>query len=194
MIDAGLCEMYLGIERTQKEGLAALRKGNLQNESERALWLLAQKYSHVFTVGSFIYNLPGDTPAAVRRLFRQAYRAPIDMTFFIPLTALPGTSYWKPEEWDNTGERMREADFLLHFEGEGLKARLSRTLLFCYWFSWPKERLKAFLRGFVTRDARRRSILLRNAARFNWYMARTIWNAVTGRRGLAMNLPSWYES
>ena len=194
MIDAGLCEMYLGIERTDKEGLVSLRKGNLQNESERALWLLARKYPQVFTVGSFIYNLPGDTPAAVRRLFREAYSVPVDMTFFIPLTALPGTPYWRREDWDESGERLREADFLLHFQGEGLKAKLSRTLLFCYWFSWPKERLKAFLGALVARDRRRRSILVRNASRFNWYMARTIFNALTGRREFALNLPSWYES
>jgi len=193
-VAAGLCEMYLGVERTEEGNLRALRKGNLRNESENAMWLLARKYPQVFTVGSFIYNLPGDTPAAVRRLFREAYRMPVDMTFFIPLTALPGTPYWDEKQWDGSGEALREADFLLHFRGEGLKAQLSRTLLFCYWFSWPSERLKRFLGGFVTRDARRRSILRRNTARFNWYIGRTIWTAVLGRNEMAMNLPSWYES
>jgi len=192
-IRAGLCEMYLGVERTEKDGLIALRKGNLQNESEKAIWLLAREYPEVFTVGSFIYNLPGDTPAVVRRLFREAYRMPIDMTFFIPLTALPGTPYWSAENWDGSGEALREADFLLHFQGEGVKATLSRTLLFCYWFSWPWERLKRFWGGFVARDARRRSILRRNAVRFNWYAGRMMWNALRGRNELAMNLPSWYE-
>jgi radical SAM superfamily enzyme YgiQ (UPF0313 family) len=193
-VDAGLLEMYIGVERLEKERLAALHKGNLRNESEQALRLLARKYPQVFTVASFIYNLPGDTPAAVRRLFREVYRLPVDMTFFIPLTPLPGTPFWGKEKWDDSGEAMREFDFLLHFQGEGLKARLSRTLLLCYWFSWPRERLKAFPSGFVARDARRRSISLRNAARFNWYMMRAIFNVLVGRSELGMNLPAWYNS
>lgn len=192
--DAGLLEMYIGVERLEKERLASLHKGNLRNESEQALWLLARKYPQVFTVASFIYNLPGDSPAAVRRLFREAYRLPVDMTFFIPLTPLPGTPFWKQEKWDEAGEAMREFDFLMHFQGAGLKAQLSRTLLLCYWFSWPKERLKAFAAGFVARNARRRSISLRNAARFNWYMVRAILNVLAGRSELGMNLPAWYES
>jgi len=193
-IEAGLCEMYLGIERVEKEGLKLLHKGNLQDESEKALWLLARRYPQVFTVGSFIYNLPGDSPEMVRKLFRDAFRVPIDMTFFIPLTPLPGTPFWREDAWDGTGEAMREFDFLLHFQGEGLKAKLSRTLMMCYWFSWPKERLKQFLAGFVARDARRRSICRRNVARFNWYLGRAVWNSIVGRREFAMNLPSWYES
>jgi radical SAM superfamily enzyme YgiQ (UPF0313 family) len=193
-VDSGLREMYIGVERVEKERLAALHKGNLRNESEDALRLLARKYPQVFTVASFIYNLPGDSPAAVRKLFREAYRVPVDMTFFIPLTALPGTPFWNKERWDYSGRSMRECDFLLHFAGEGLKAQLSRTLLQCYWFSWPKERLKSFLAGLVARDARRRSISRRNAARFNWYMARSMFNALAGKSELGMNLPSWYES
>lgn len=193
-VGAGLCEMYLGIERTELEGLKALRKGNLQNEGEKALWLLAREYPQVFTVGSFIYNLPGDTPAVVRRLFREAYRAPLDMTFFIPMTPLPGTQYWKPELWDGSGESMREFDFLLHFQGEGLKAKLSRTLMLCYWFSWPWQRLKRVLIGFVATDARRRSISRRNIGRFNMYLVHAIRNALAGRREFALNLPSWYNS
>jgi hypothetical protein len=110
------------------------------------------------------------------------------------LTPLPGTPYWNKEEWHGSGEQQREYDFLLHFQGEGLKAKLSRTLLLCYWFSWPKERLKGFLSGLVTRDSRRRSIQLRNAARFNRYMGRAVWNALAGRSEFSMNLPDWYES
>jgi len=193
-VEAGLCEMYLGIERVDQEQLASLHKGNSHQEGERSLWLLARKYPQVFTVGSFIYNLPGDTPAVVRRLFREAFRAPIDMTFFIPLTPLPGTPYWRRELWDGTGEVMREHDFLLHFRGEGLKAKLSRTLIFCYWLSWPWERLKRVLGSFVARDARRRSISRRNIARLNWYVARAIGKALMGRSEFAMNLPSWYDS
>ncbi len=193
-VDAGLCEMYLGIERVEKDRLKQLHKGNLQDENEKALWLLARKYPQVFTVGSFIYNLPGDSPAVVRKLFREAYRVPIDMTFFIPLTPLPGTPFWNEEQWDETGEAMREFDFLMHFQGEGLKAKLSRTLMLCYWFSWPKERLMRFIQALVGRDERRRSISLRNVARFNWYLARAIWNAFAGRGEFALNVPDWYES
>ncbi len=193
-VSSGLCEMYLGLERTEKDRLKELHKGNLHNEGEKALWLLARKYPQIFTVGSFIYNLPGDTPAVVRRLFREAYRTPMDMSFFIPLTPLPGTPFWEDAEWDPTGEAMREFDFLLHFHGEGLKARLSRTLMLCYWFSWPRERLYRFLTGFISGDARRRSICLRNVARFNWHCTRSLANGLAGRSEFAMNLPSWYDS
>jgi anaerobic magnesium-protoporphyrin IX monomethyl ester cyclase len=193
-VEAGLCEMYLGIERVERERLVSLRKGNLQQEAENAIRLLARRYPQVFTVGSFIYSLPGDSPAMVRKLFWEANRVPLDMTLFIPLTPLPGTPFWTKESWDDTGEAMREFDFLLHFQGEGLKARLSRTLMWCYWFSWPKERRKRFLGGLFARDARRRSISRRNVARLNWFFARSLWSALAGRNAFAMNLPSWYDS
>jgi len=193
-VASGLCEMYLGIERVEKEQLKSLRKGNLQDEGARALWLLARKYPQVFTVGSFIYNLPGDSPSIVKKLFREAYQSPMDMSFFIPLTPLPGTPFWKQQTWDAKGEALREFDFLLHFRGGGLKARLSRTLMLCYWFSWPKERLKRFLGALVAPDSRRRSIVRRNLARFYRYCVRALWNGITGRGEFAMNLPKWYES
>ena len=92
------------------------------------------------------------------------------------------------------GRALREFDFLLHFQGEGLKAKLSRTLMLCYWFSWPKERLMRFIRDSCGVTHAAGSISLRNVARFNWYIARAIGNAVAGRGEFAMNLPSWYES
>jgi len=145
-------------------------------------------------VGSFIYNLPGDTPAIVKKLFREAYQSPMDMSFFIPLTPFPGTPFWKQQTWDAKGEATREFDFLLHFRGGGLKARLSRTLMLCYWLSWPKERLKRFLSSIVAPDSRRRSIVRRNVVRFYLYCARALWNGFTGKGEFAMNLPKWYES
>ncbi len=82
-VRAGLNEAYLGIERTDDGGLAALRKGVRAGVVEEALRLLESRHPQVVTVGSFIYGLEGDTPASVRRLFSEAHRLPLDLRFFM---------------------------------------------------------------------------------------------------------------
>ena len=78
----------------------------------RGLAVLREQFPEVLAIGSFIYGLPGDTPATIRAIHRLASELELDQFFFIPLTPLPGTAGWRAELWDPTGERFREFNFL----------------------------------------------------------------------------------
>jgi hypothetical protein len=180
-VRAGLNEVYLGLERADAGSLAQLGKHATPDDSRAALELLAARYSHVFTVGSLIFGLPGDTPATVRALYRWSLALPLDRAFFIPLTPLPGTSYWDAALWDPTGAAFRRFDFLPHDRGA-----LDRELLRCFALCWPAARWRGYWRGLRHADARKRRVtwnLLRRATRY----------VVNASRGRALALPAWYE-
>lgn len=194
-VESGLNEVYIGIERCQKEELRALKKGNLNGEIGRALHILATEYPEVLTVGSFIYGLPGDSPRAIRALFHDAYNLPLDIAFFIPLTPLPGTPFWKPEMWDPTGGFFRTFDFLPHGNGDRFHRRLTMTLLWCAVFYWQPRRVQQFLLQSFTGDRRRRSIQFRHLMRIVPFDAAGIVRGLLRRNGNgAMRFPKWYAN
>lgn len=194
-IQAGLNEVYVGIERPDQAGLRALKKRNRDGEVREALRILATDYPEVFTVGSFIYGLPGDTAATIRAIYRLACDLGLDMAFFIPLTPLPGTPYWRPEFWDPTGTFSRSFDFLPHVNGDPLQARLARTLLWCIVFSWPPSRFRWMLRSLFSRSPRRARIRRRHFFRGLRFCAAGIAGALRKNGNTqAMLYPSWYNS
>jgi radical SAM superfamily enzyme YgiQ (UPF0313 family) len=193
--DAGLNELYLGMERVDRGDLLRLRKGNVEGEPVRALQVLDSRYPGVVTVGSFIYGLEGDTPQSVRALFREAEQLPLDEIFFIPLTPLPGTPLWNPAMWDATGTRFRSFDFLPRRNGNAREARLTVAVARSYFTCWPWLRVRRMLRGLLARDSRRRRI-----ARHILLRALPLTTAGLFARARAqesasgMLYPEWYES
>src|SRR5512140_3508987 len=107
-VRAGLDELYLGIERPEAAGLAALHKTSGLTDAHEAMRILRRRFPEVLVVGSFIYGLPGDSAATVRAIHRLTIDLGLDVFFFIPLTPLPGTTAWDASLWDGSGERFRE--------------------------------------------------------------------------------------
>ena len=193
-IEAGLNEVYVGIERAEKEDLRLIKKGYFNGEAATALRILDERYPSVFAMGSFIYGLPSDTARSVWQLARRAYKLPLDMTFFIPLTPLPGTPYWKPELWDPTGQRFRDFDFLPRMDGDACKARLTMTLLWASLLLWPRARVRRTFEILVCRHARRRSIKRRHLFRAFPFVARGVVGGLLRQGGsYGMRLPEWYD-
>ena len=191
--DAGLNELYLGIERLERTELIQLRKGNFHGEAEHALKVLDEEYPGIVTVGSFIYGFPWDTEATVHNLFRGAQQLPLDVLFFIPLTPLPGTPYWNPNVWDGTGKRLREFDFLPNPAAGNFIGPLSRQILKDYLLCWPTPRILRTIRGLIGRDSRRR----RTLGHIFWRaLPMSISGAMRSNKALSggMLYPDWYES
>jgi radical SAM superfamily enzyme YgiQ (UPF0313 family) len=193
-VRAGLNEAYLGIERPEQAGLRALGKPGGLEEVRAAFRILRCDYPQVFRVGSFIYGLPGDTPATMRAMFLLAHKLDLDMAFYIPLTPLPGTPYWRQEVWDGSGAAFREFDFLPRVDGDAALAELTRALYRCFALVWPLARFRWALRGLWDRDGRRRSIIRRHTVRGLRFAAAGL------RQGLArqnhrcaLRFPVWYE-
>ena len=193
-VRAGLNEMYLGIERPDAESLEALNKTSGVDDAKEALRILRTRFPEVLAVGSFIYGLPGDTPAAVRDIHRLAIQLDLDQFFFIPLTPLPGTAAWRPEMWDPTGESFREFNFLPVGKPHGRHAELERALMFSLLFNWSPERIRGWFRRLTARDQRKRRVHRRlhlRAARF--HLSRLLGRAA-GKVHCGLVFPKWYET
>jgi radical SAM superfamily enzyme YgiQ (UPF0313 family) len=193
-VRAGLNEVYLGIERADSESLASLGKTAGVDEAREALALLRERHPEVLAIGSFIYGLPGDTPGDVWAIHRLANELQLDQFFFIPLTPLPGTTGWRDELWDPSGERFREFNFLPSGRPHGVHAALERALLLSLLFNWPSARIRSLWQTWFGPDSRRRRIgasLFRRGARFH---LRKLVDALRGtHQGLGMVFPEWYE-
>jgi len=195
MIRSGINEVHLGVERPDDDSLHELNKTVTLDATRRAFEILAREYPQVYTAGSFIYGLPGDTPATMRAIYRLSNELMMDKAFFIPLTPLPGTPFWQPELWDATGVRFRQFDFLPSAVGDPARAVLDRALLSECALRWTGARLRSYLRAFWCADARRRRMQWRLAVRSTLFVCRGLLRALNGHDATGpMVLPRWYES
>jgi anaerobic magnesium-protoporphyrin IX monomethyl ester cyclase len=194
-VRSGLNELYLGIERPDPATLVSLHKTSGLDHALQALQILQQEFPEVLAIGSFIYGLPGDSPATVRQIHRLAIELGLDQFFLIPLTPLPGTAGWRPELWDPTGESFREFNFLPTGRPHGHYAVLERALLFSLLFNWPPARLQGWVRRLFGCDPRKRRVHRRlhvRAARF--HLSRLVKRLWDGDEDWGMVFPEWYES
>ncbi|MEK7686376.1 MAG: radical SAM protein [Verrucomicrobiota bacterium] len=193
-VRAGLNEVYLGIERPDSDSLRLLQKTVGPNEVRECLRILARDYPHVFTLGSFIYGLPGDTPKEMRAIYQRSLELDLDKAVFIPLTPLPGTPFWQPELWDPTGQRFRSFDFLPGSSLNGQWSSLEWALITSFVFDWRPLRLRRYFQAFFNQDARKRRIAWRLFTRSLGLDVRRTFEIVC-RRGRAggMQFPAWYN-
>lgn len=193
-VRAGLNEVYLGIERPDAEGLASLHKTSGVADARAALQVLRERFPQVLAVGSFIYGLPGDTPASARAIHQLAVELELDQFFFIPLTPLPGAAGWTPELWDPTGERFREFNFLPTGRPHGRHAQLERALLWSLLTHWPAARVRSYARQLFCGDTRRRRVQRRLALRgAQFHLGRILKRVFGGKDEMGLIFPRWYE-
>jgi radical SAM superfamily enzyme YgiQ (UPF0313 family) len=193
-VQAGLNEVYIGIERPDDVGLAGLGKRSRAGDAREALRLVRTRFPKVLTVGSFIYGLPGDTPAQMRAIHDFALELELDQFFCIPLTPLPGTAGWRRELWDPTGERFRRFSFLPSQDPAGPYAPLERALRRSALFHWPRRRLRLTARRLVGTDARRRRVGWRLFIRGARFQASAMVARALGRpRHGGLSFPAWYD-
>ena len=193
-VAAGLNEVYAGVERPDTAGMEALHKREDLDQCRRAFRMLAEKYPQVFIVGSFIYGLPGDTPDTVRRVFRLSLELDLDKAFFIPLTPLPGTPFWRQELWDATGRRFRAFSFLPRPTATSHFPELDRALLACVVRDWRLSRIGGYCRGLFHSTPRKRRLTWRMFLRSTRFVLRLICQSFLGvgpPHGMLM--PKWYE-
>jgi hypothetical protein len=194
-VRAGLNELYLGIERPDAASLADLHKSSGVEDARTALKILREQFPQVCAIGSFIYGLPGDSPKTVRAIHRLTMELELDQFFFIPLTPLPGTSGWRPELWDDTGERFREFNFLPAGPPHGRYAALERALFLSVLFNWPAARFRAWFHRSGCASNRARRIQFRLHGRIiRFALSQALKRALGGDNALGMVYPNWYES
>ena len=194
LVRGGLNEIYVGVERPDNDGLKDVHKHATIPVMREAFRIMTHEHPQVFTLGTFIYGLPGDTPATVRAIFRLSHELEMDHAFFIPLTPLPGTPFWRDDMWDDSGEAFRDFNFLPSATGRSTQRSLEWAFLKAFATQWPPARVRSYWRGFTCQNARKRRITLRLAARGAWFAAHGMLRGLlTGRRG-GMLFPQWYET
>lgn len=193
-VRGGLKEVYIGVERADGDGLKAVHKTTTIPEVRAAFRILAHDFPDVFTLGTFIYGLPGDTPETVRALFRLSHELELSQPFFIPLTPLPGTPFWRDELWDDTGESFRDYNFLPSTARPGARRDLEWALLTAFATQWSPARFRSYWRTMFDASARRRRMKLRLAARSAWFVGHGMVSSLLAGKRAGMIVPRWYES
>jgi anaerobic magnesium-protoporphyrin IX monomethyl ester cyclase len=194
-VRAGLNEAYLGIERCDPDTLHSLHRNLSPDVTRQALQILTRDFPEVFTVGSFIYGLPEDTQESVHNLVAQASRLPLDYIFYIPLTPLPGTPFWRPEMWDPTGAGFRSFGFLPGPLVRAKRATLEQAFFFSNLFHWNLHRIGGYLQGTFHRNARKRRLLRRLMFRGGAFQVRRMLRTFLDPSAhCGMRFPRWYEN
>lgn len=94
MVDAGLVQVMIGVERETDEDLDALQKHNYNLEVSLGAIKALNKYPQVSTLVSLIYGIESESIDSMKRLIRFSKTLQADYIFFIPLTPTPGTETW----------------------------------------------------------------------------------------------------
>ena len=193
-VRGGLQEVYIGVERPDGDGLSRVHKTTTLPKVRKAFGILRTDFPDVFTVGSFIYGLPGDTAETVRAIFRLSHELELNQAFFIPLTPLPGTPFWRDELWDDTDESFRDYNFLPSSTRPGARRELEWALLAAFAMHWTPARLRSLWRSLARRSPRCRRMTLRLLARSTWFAAHGMVSTLLAGKRAGMIFPRWYES
>jgi radical SAM superfamily enzyme YgiQ (UPF0313 family) len=202
LVRAGLRQVMIGVERDDPAGLAALNKHNNAAEVCRAAFaIFREKYPAVYTIGTVIFGLPGDTLADLRRLSDCQYEMGMDYCFVMPLTPNPGTA---------AAERARRggyvasddlASYNFHTPVCRTDALGLRELESAYWRIMLRPGRRRIGRGlrhlFLERDRRKRrvnqALLARGTAIAAKSLLRAILHPGDPRPALYSRKPSWYD-
>ena len=201
LIAAGLRQVMVGVERDDPAGLALLNKHNNSAETCReAFAIFREKYPQVFTIGSIILGLPGDTMADLRRLMSCEYDMGMDYGFLIPLTPNPGSGASDMARRGGYVDNEDPACHNFHTPVCRTDSLSLRDLESVYWrqmFLPDRRRLKRMLRQLLQPDRRKRRVQLALLAKGTNIAARSLCRRVFHPRhhqpSLYSRRPSWYD-
>jgi len=203
LVRAGLRQVMIGVERPDSEGLAALSKHRNDYEICReAFAIFRRKYPQVYTIGTLIFGLPGDTAEDLRRLAACQYELGMDYCFIMPLTPNPGTSC--RQEALRAGRLVSTdlATYNFHTPVCRTETLSLRELESIYWrlmLNPDRRRLRRWLRQLLLeRDRRKRRVHLALLGRGTRIALGSLLRAVLcpgdTRPTLHSRKPSWYET
>jgi radical SAM superfamily enzyme YgiQ (UPF0313 family) len=203
LVRAGLRQVMIGVERDRDSDLALLAKHGQSTETTReALAILRQHYPEVYTIGSMIFGLPGDSDSDLRRMMRFQYRAGIDYCFLIPLTPNAGTEMTEALRRSGHIASSDRGTYNFHTPVCRTDHLDLRQLESVYWrlinaadLRWLRDALKGM---FLERDRRKRR--LHRALRMKGLtiaaraLARRVLHPRDPTPAVFSRRPSWYES
>ncbi|MFT4310891.1 MAG: B12-binding domain-containing radical SAM protein [Candidatus Woesearchaeota archaeon] len=99
LVDTGIKQVQIGLERTDSKDLSALEKTYTLEMLQKAFSIL-REYPSVLSVATYIYGLPDETPQSLASFYKDLRTIPYDFGLPIPLTPNPGGKYYEDPAYD----------------------------------------------------------------------------------------------
>jgi len=202
LVRAGLRQVMIGVERDDGPGLESLGKHNQSAELCReAFAILRRRYPQVYTIGSVVFGLPGDTPADLERLARCEGEMGMDYCFLIPLTPNPGTRAAAEAARGGRIANRNLASYNFHTPVCTTESMGLRDLESLYWKLMLRpdgSRLARWVRQIaLERDARKRRVHLAMLGRGTRIalesLLRSVFRRSEAEPALYSRRPPWYD-
>jgi len=202
LVRAGLRQVMIGVERDDRAGLTALRKhNNDQGTCRKAFAIFRERYPQVYTIGTVIFGLPGDTMEDLHRLADLQYDMGMDYCFIMPLTPNPGTAAAAQAATEGRIANPDPGSYNFHTPVCTTDTLGLRQLESIYWRIMVKpsrRRVVETLRQAVLAPDRRkrrvhRSLLRRGAVIALRSLARSVLCPRGQHPALYWRKPSWYD-
>lgn len=203
LVRAGLRQVMIGVERDDPTGLDALGKHTNDGQITReAFAILRQHYPQVYTIGTMIFGLPGDTEQDLVRLMRYQYEVDMDYCFLMPLTPNPGTAAAQQSAAGGYIVNRDLASYNFHTPVCRTDTLSLRELEAMYWrlmFQPDRRRLDWMLRALLLeRDRRKRRVHLALFAKGLSIAAQSLLRRLLrpgdDRPALYSRRPRWYDT
>jgi radical SAM superfamily enzyme YgiQ (UPF0313 family) len=203
LVRAGLRQVMIGVERTDPTGIAACNKHNNDLETcRKAFAIFRERYPQVYTIGTVIFGLPGDTWSDLRRLADCREQLGMDYCFLMPLTPNPGSAATEAAYRQDliADQNLRAYNF--HTPICATNDLSVRELESIYWRILTRPSLKRFAgmlrRTCLERDPRKRRIHCSLLKRGSSIAVSSLWRAIRHPRDPQPanygRKPSWYDS
>jgi len=202
-VRTGLCQVMIGVERTDEAGLKALNKhSNGPDITARAFEIFGRKYPDVLTIGSVIFGLWDETKKSLDKLSRYQYKVGMDYCFFIPLTPNPGTQVYEDALRRGIIEVADRRAYNFHtpiMRTKLFSAKRLERIYFNLTFGITLDRIVNHLRAlFCVRDKRRKTVcrsLFKHGARIAArYIIGRLRHPFSDRPTVYSRKPLWYDS
>ncbi|MBL7107246.1 MAG: cobalamin-dependent protein [Phycisphaerae bacterium] len=202
-VRAGLCQVMIGVERSDEAGLKHLGKhSNGPDITAKAFEIFNKKYPSVFTIGSTIFGMWDETKKSLDELSKYQYKVGMDYCFFIPLTPNPGTKVFEDACRDGIIEVTDYRAYNFHtpiMRTKRFSAKQLERLYFRLMFRVNAQRIIHHLRKlFVLQDQRRRKVFkslfkygAKIAAR---YVIDRLRHPFSSKPTIYSRKPVWYDS
>ncbi len=194
MVDMGLVQSVVGMERLNAQDNDELRAQNKNYQTCLNAFRILRNYSSVYTIATLIYGMPDDGRKELKDIKRFIYRNVCDFQFILPFTPYPGTELWEEYASEFTNE-----DFIswnLHRPVMGTK-KMTREQL-DWWF---KGCLLSYIfhptlyvRAFMEKDERKRCIQRSLTKKLLKGLYRGVIDVVKGSNVIEYGKkPEWYD-
>ena len=202
LVRAGLRQAVIGLERDDPAGLACLDKHHNDTETCReAISIFRRRYPEVYTIGSLIFGLPGDTWADLERLLRYQESLGTDYCFLIPLTPNPGTTTAAAATRTGRVANRDVGTYDFHTPACTTDTLDLQALQGMYWRMMlrpsPRRLAWAARQFFQQRDARKRRVSLSLFKHGTSVALESLWRAIfkspRGATAAHSRRPSWYD-